>query len=262
MQLESIANRHRGEVVWVIGSGQSLSYFDPEFFGDKITIGVNLVSLHSFRTTYSITKYFEDAERLIKFYGSQPRVFIPEYEHGNLRHDRTDISRTDCFVFRHNNNPGSRFDEECWPVAPDSLVASWSTMGSAIHLAAFMGASTCILVGHDAGELDGAKRISTYPAGDLRELFVLFPEFERQTILIKKIVAERFGMKVYSLNPFVNFNLEGHSFVSRSNQINLPLRARCRLRLRLLTSSVRLGASLARQRVHVLVSRHSSRGTS
>jgi len=44
----------------------------------------------------------------------------------------------------------------------DHLVVSYSTITSAIHLAAYMGAKNIILVGHDSGTLDGECNFDGY----------------------------------------------------------------------------------------------------
>ena len=39
--ITELKDTHKGEDVWIIGSGSSMDYIDPSFFDNKITIGVN-----------------------------------------------------------------------------------------------------------------------------------------------------------------------------------------------------------------------------
>ena len=37
-------------------------------------------------------------------------------------------------------------------------------------------------------------------------------KIEMKTLKIKKVLKEKWNVHVYSLNPFINYNLEGHKF--------------------------------------------------
>ena len=88
------------------------------------------------------------------------------------------------------------------------LMIGNSSIHGAIHLAAYIGAKYIVLVGADCGQLNGVDRFSGYIKGDTP-----WSEYNKKLIIMKKWILENFGAKVYSLNPFVNFNLEGVSFV-------------------------------------------------
>jgi hypothetical protein len=60
MLLSELAGKHQGETVWVTGSGHSLSFIDPKFFDDKVTVAVNLsASTHGFTPTYLFSHYHQ-----------------------------------------------------------------------------------------------------------------------------------------------------------------------------------------------------------
>jgi len=63
------------------------------------------------------------------------------------------------------------------------------------------------MVGADCGTLDGEHRVAGYPDGD--KLWVLYNEHHA---LMKAWLQREYDVTVYSLNPFINFNLEGHTF--------------------------------------------------
>jgi hypothetical protein len=101
------------------------------------------------------------------------------------------------------------------------LVVSYSTITTAIHLAAYMGAKTIILVGHDCGTLDGNMNCKNYHTPQTLGIVWKNPgqyanwvsqKIEGQTIQLKHMLKEKYGCSIYSLNPFINFNLEGHVY--------------------------------------------------
>jgi hypothetical protein len=73
-----------------------------------------------------------------------------------------------------------------------------------------LGARDVILVGVDAGLIDGVGNVNGYPGPTQTYSFRVWNE---HTIVLKQWLAENYGARVYSLNPFVNLNLEGHTFV-------------------------------------------------
>ena len=99
-------------------------------------------------------------------------------------------------------------------VGTDMIVVSYSTITSAIHIAAYMGATNIIIVGHDCGTLDGNVNIAGYDESPHGAQFYrdFFTRIEPQTIALRAKLKEIYGCNVYSLNPFINFGLEGHKY--------------------------------------------------
>ncbi len=89
-------------------------------------------------------------------------------------------------------------------------------MTSAIHMAAYMGAKNIILCGHDCGMLDGKNNLNGYYENLSNRTIEWYSSYlkkiEDQTVQVKKKMKEIYGCNVYSLNPFVSLNLEGHKF--------------------------------------------------
>jgi len=106
---------------------------------------------------------------------------------------------------------GPNWNPYAKPPAVDGLLYGSSSIHGAMHLAAYMGASFIMLVGADCGWLDGEDRIEGYPKGENPPEAVL-GIFERHNRLVKRWLKEQYDVDVYSLNPFLNLNLEGHSF--------------------------------------------------
>ena len=101
------------------------------------------------------------------------------------------------------------------------LVVSHSTITTAMHLAAYMGAKNIIIVGHDCGFLDGKAVFDGYysdltvpPWKSIDDHMSWLGQIEEQTLSVKQRLAEVYGTRVVSLNPFVNLGLEGHIYTS------------------------------------------------
>jgi hypothetical protein len=90
---------------------------------------------------------------------------------------------------------------------PGSLAFGSSSLHGAMHLAAWLGAKHLVLVGADCGTLDGEHRVAGYIEGHTP-----WALYNRHHLLMKQFLIENYGVTVYSLNPFINFNLEGHRF--------------------------------------------------
>ena len=100
----------------------------------------------------------------------------------------------------------------------DELLVSFSTITSGIYLAAYMGAKNIILVGHDCGTIDGQSNFKNYHSKESRlqkstdSYNVWLRKIEKDTIILKQFLKDKYKCNIYSLNPFVSFRLEGHIF--------------------------------------------------
>jgi len=91
----------------------------------------------------------------------------------------------------------------------------------AMHLACMLGASNIILVGVDCGLLDGKTNHGEYVSGNLASGDVLdwLARWDGHLRQVKNVLIDVYGVRIYSLNPFVNLNLEGHEWTAaRSKQ--------------------------------------------
>jgi hypothetical protein len=107
------------------------------------------------------------------------------------------------------------------PTEENSLYVSFSTITTGIHLASHMGAKNIILIGHDCGTLNGECNFTGYHTKQTKglnwrgnekgyEKWLL--DIEGVTIELKKLLQEKYGCNICSLNPFINFNLEGNIY--------------------------------------------------
>ena len=223
-----LKNIHQGKDIWVLGAGSSLNHVSKSFFdSSKIVIGVNRICKF-FRCDYVVSKDpvgFDEIRESVK----DSKVILSEWKFGDppswkhLANPHPCLEPTlnslngDFYYFTHPTKAGQKPLLEV--IGSEDIVVSHSTITSAIHMAAYMGAKNIILCGHDCGSLDGEVNVKNYyekicPNQGDTEGYVHFvsKQIEEHTIQVKEKIYDVYGVPIYSLNPFVNFGLEGHEY--------------------------------------------------
>jgi hypothetical protein len=227
--INEIKDIHTGQDVYVLCSGASMNFIDKSFFDGKLCVSVNRV-YKFFPCQYTVLKHYEDVMPAIQL---GVTTIASKHDCGNLG-SRENLFDGDYYVFNHLANEESRIDlSPLTDTTKDGyLVVSWSTVTSAIHFAYYIGAKNIIVCGHDCGRVDNEVNLKGYNFQDdtifldmsrmntkpfmeylekMRVQNELVNNFEPQTLrLIEKIRSK--GVKVVSLNPFINFGLEGHCY--------------------------------------------------
>lgn len=204
-ELSSFKNIHKGETVWVLGSGGSLEFIDPKFFDDKICIAANFVGkIFGLQNYFTFSHYHNDSFQMAE---SSRFVFTPLREHGNRDEWFGSLPNNIVLFDTNSGEPGVKFDPFTRDNPGDSLIIGSSSIHGAMHLAAYIGAASIVLVGVDCGQLNDKDRFSEYPVGDTP-----WNIYNDHLILMKRWLIENYGCHIYSLNPFVNLNLEGNKF--------------------------------------------------
>jgi hypothetical protein len=221
---EDHRDRFAGRDVYVFGSGPSLNHIDPSFFDDKIVVTANHgATLTVDRVDYLVTKYHRHAYEYLEKFPGTPIVVT----RGNTGLEFGPHLPDDApfIVVEHNNNTCQSWNLSQWP--EHGLVATWSTITTAMHWAAHIGAANIIMVGHDLGHIDQAGRIPGYRQaadgvadddGDRH----MWRGFDEQSRLVKAELLRRYDSlkNVVSLLPFINANMEGHAWSSFAGNLN------------------------------------------
>lgn len=216
LELKSLKDKHKGQDIYVIGSGPSCNFIDPSFFENKISVGTNQ-TYRKFKTDYIVRKEHKLLQDTLD--NHQGVTLVSKLNAGSLQTiDATKYKNTErlCVYNHHHNNISkinlSAFDKE------DFLCISFSTITTSMHFAYHLGAKNIILVGVDHGTLDGKhtfdgyyKDIKESPWGNWNQYKVWLKQLNKDTIAIKQRINQ-LGTNVYSLNPFINFSLEGHKY--------------------------------------------------
>lgn len=208
--ISELRGQHSGQDVFVIGSGASLAFYDRSFFNDRVTICVNWSVTFIDAPSYCVAK--EPSARLhgycqrhgIKLVTCRERCGKP----GGQPNDHTD----GAYLFHPRANASAD------RASTNTLERSASSITSALHLAAYLGARSVILVGHDCGTIDGHWHLDGYDTKDActppgRYLdWLKRRDIEKDTRRVKNNITTIWGVPVVSLLPWVNAGCEGHSY--------------------------------------------------
>ena len=223
--ITALKNIHKGADIYVIASGASLDHIDPSFFENKITVGVNQV-YRKFKCSYLVRK---EASHIKESIDTGSKVICSLWDSGDItkgkkKKNTQGNENLPIYIFDHNENRHTQIDFSI--VGSDKIIVSYSTITSALHVAAYMGAKNIILIGHDCGLINGKfvfegyyKGIHETPWKKWEDYVNWLKVIEQQTVSTKQALKSKYGCNIYSLNPFINFNLEGNSF-SGKNKIN------------------------------------------
>lgn len=217
--ISGLKNIHAGEDIYILASGKSVDFFDEDFFDGKILIGVN----QAYKFTWCDYLVRKEVKFIKQSIETDSVVIVSEYDSGNLNSgeqklNTNKIDHPNLYYFEHLDNQHARLDTSVF--GTDKIVVSFSTITSAIHIAAYMGAKNIILIGHDCGTIDGEMTFKGYYDSIKDTPWVSWDQYkswlkiiEGQTIEVKKQVKKHYGANVVSMLPFVSLNLENHLYL-------------------------------------------------
>lgn len=221
-KLEEFKNIHKNQDIYIIASGKSLDFIDNSFFGNKITIGINQV-FKKIETDYLVRKERQLLNNILNLKLKSINFISNNSCGGNYNGDNKKYilknykNNNNIVLYRHNEN--KHFIQKL--PNENELIVSFSTIVTGIHLAAYMGAKNIILIGHDCGTIDGEPNFKGYHTNATYKIahkkgkidyIKWLREIENDTIKLKGLLKQKYGCNVYSLNPFINFGLEGHIY--------------------------------------------------
>lgn len=216
-KINELKNIHQGDDIWVIAAGPSLNYVNNSFFENKTTIGVNRVCNY-FDCDYVVAKDGRGFENIKdSLIDKDAKIILSEHESGNPWQQKNTLN-VPHYIFEHPPKPGEAPNIDCIRNQDGKIVVSYSTITSAIHLAAYMGAKNIMICGHDCGTIDNKSTIDGYynniqPHQGTNEGYVQWlSEIENHTTSVCQALMDTYGVNIHSINPFINFNLEGHIY--------------------------------------------------
>jgi hypothetical protein len=214
MDLSDLKDVRAGETAWVFGSGGTMNYLHPEFFADKLVVSTNLASTtFGVRPDFVFTHYHYVAVDALPLSAQVVTLACDTRSQQPWQGEQPD----NLVLIPQNSYVGP---SDAWDVfgrhtpRPDSLAYGSSSIHGAMHLAAWIGCKHLVMVGADCGVLDGKVNLDGYGIlggpGDTDRILSLYNRDHRR---MKDWLVANYGVTVYSLNPFINLNLEGHTFV-------------------------------------------------
>lgn len=220
IDLSKYKNIHKDEDIYVLASGKSVDFIDNTFFENKIVIGINQ-AFKKVECQYLLRKEHELIEEIININPNSVHfISMGASGGGNTKnYDYIKNIKNDKIVmYPHNRNTcrvPNNLPEE------NSLLVSFSTITTGIHLAAYMGAKNIILIGHDCGTLNGECNFIGYHTEETykfawkngkKDYENWLKVIENQTVQVRKLLKDKYNCNIYSLNPFINFGLEGNIY--------------------------------------------------
>lgn len=222
-KIDELRDIHKGKDIWVIAAGASMNYVNPSFFENKITVGVNRVC-KNFKCDYVVAKDGRGFKKILSSLEKNNKLVLSKHESGNLHQNLNNVE-FEHFIFEHPAKPNEDPILECIIKESSQIVVSYSTITSAIHFAAFLGAKNIIICGHDCGTIDGDSTIKNYygeiaPVQGTESQYVHWlSKIENHTVAVCHTIQLQYGCNIHSLNPFINFGLEGHTYIPSNKGI-------------------------------------------
>jgi hypothetical protein len=217
MSILHLRNIYAGQEVYVFASGSSLNYIPPSYFDNKICIATNRVGfVYGLKNYWTATHHYE-VEQYYRKYGCKSIIIAPDKDINNLNMEPVPDSHATLRFPSAKQHYAEFSVSKHFPETDDRLVIGSSSFHTSLHLAQYMGASTIIIVGLDQGTLDGETNVRGYedfphmegnPSGKSHHSFSVWEIHTRD--MVNKM--RELGCNVFSLNPFMNWNLEGHKF--------------------------------------------------
>jgi len=211
LPVERLKDIHRGQDIYVIGSAASMNHVRPSFFENKVAISVNY-AYRQFPCEWVVTKDLCQTE----YNEVGHRLITSDYLWGIYREkQQVFYGQEPYFVFTHVDNLTDEIDLDV--IGSEKIFVGKSSLTSAMHVAAHMGAANIILCGVDGGTLDGELQYHDYynrvkdPAG-IETYHKFVASIMWQTRAVRDRLHAVYGCNVYSLNPFIGFDLEGHKY--------------------------------------------------
>jgi hypothetical protein len=93
-----------------------------------------------------------------------------------------------------------------------------STMTTIMNIAAYMGAKNIIICGVDCGRINNNLYYENYvepdwtSSGNWNQVEGWLQVTQKHNLSIRDKIKEVYGCNIYSLNPFMNFKLDGNEF--------------------------------------------------
>lgn len=204
--IEKLRNAELGHEIYIIGSGKSIDFIPDNFWEGKIVIGVNFVPLR-IPCKYLITHHYFV---LKSFIDTDLTIVTSEREMGmTSKMYHSQVLKGDYYYYKHTEQQFTKIDMGAFN-RPKHLITGGTIVTSALHFAYLLGAKTIFLAGVDGGMINGQINYDGYP------IPTPFCHFNGVNDQLEKIVNKiREHIPVVSINPFINFSLEGNKYENR-----------------------------------------------
>lgn len=202
-------NLYAGQWVYVLASGPSLDYIDPASLSKVPVVAVNYIGLELGLPRYYMASHYHLDAIAVSEVQPDTTIIVPEIDQGGNQLAPHAPTGENVWGFPTNQQKYAAFDPESdWPTEEDHLVVGPTSLHFTMDFARYLvgPGGTIVLVGADAGTLDGRENRSGHDRG----IGSPWPVWQASLPAVANHIR-RMGTNVYSLNPFVpTFGTEGH----------------------------------------------------
>jgi hypothetical protein len=220
MRIRDLYYRHRGQTIYILGTGPSLRVTPLEILQGAVTIGLNQAWRHH-PCTYNLTvhpellqDYEREAAGAKRQRGAGPAVWLVKQKPPMAS---LTLDDPNYYVFR------TAPDLQTVTLQPDdTLYIGEGVQCTAMDLACRMGARAVVLVGCDAcslgGDFHGHDQHVRWLGQTPEAQYALY---RKQTALVRKVLRGR-GLPVYTLSPFVGVGHADEDYRRLCKEHKLP----------------------------------------
>lgn len=207
--IDGLKHSHAGEDIYVLAAGGSMNMVNPSFFEGKITVGVNRVC-NFFKCDYTVTKDSEGFDLIFEEgLNKDCKVIISEFKWGTRPTKNDGVESDLAYYFDHFDKPDQRPMCQSIDKSLDKLVVSHSTITSAIHFAAYIGAKNIFICGHDCALINNKVTIDGYyskikPHQETNyAYFNWLKTIKNDTINVCNKISSEYGCNIVAINPML-----------------------------------------------------------
>ena len=220
---KTLKNIHKGKDIWCIAAGSSMDFIDPSFFEGKIVIGQNQVyKKYGEFCTYILMKDLKEQPRFSRSIKEIENLNIPliysKYHAGHYASGLNKTQYKNSYVYDHVDNKLD-LQQHLDAIGTEVMAAKRSSITSIMNIAAYMGAKNIIICGVDCGTINGNTYFKDYTekdwksAGNNSSIKNWLKATDSLNIAIRDQICKVYNCNIYSLNPFMNFKLDGNDFI-------------------------------------------------
>ena len=219
-KLSELKNIHLNKDIWCVAAGSSMDYVDPSFFENKIVIGQNQV-YKKYKCDYVVMKDLMETPRFPRSIEEVKQLDIPliypKHHMGHYAYQLNQVNYENSYIFEHNDNRLG-IESALSVIGTEFMTVIRSTMTTIMNIAAYMGAKNIIICGVDCGRINNNLYYENYvepdwtSSGNWNQVEGWLQVTQKHNLSIRDKIKEVYKCNIYSLNPFMNFKLDGNEY--------------------------------------------------
>lgn len=217
--IKELKNIHQDKDIWIVAGGSSMDFIDPAFYKNKIVIGLNQV-YKKYKCTYILMKdLYENRfqKSLLEVIDLNLTLLYSEHNMAWYSEGKNKVDYHNSYMFTHNDGQGP-IEEALAVIGTDKMACKRSGITCGMNIAAYMGAKNIIIAGVDSGRINGNLYFKGYTekfwhSGENNKgIENWLNHSDKMSLSIRDKIKDVYGCNIYSLNPFMNFKLDGNDF--------------------------------------------------